>query len=81
MVARADAIEVLGPIEGRFAEILTLPALGFVAELQRAFGATRVALLRRRAEHQAEFDAGGRLDFLPGTRGIREGAWSVTPAP
>ena len=81
MVVRADAIEVLGPIEGRFAEVLTSPALGFVAELERALRTTRAALLQRRAAHQAAFDAGERLDFLPGTRGIREGAWTVTPAP
>ena len=80
-MATADGIELRGPIEGRFAEILTPAALAFVAELQRELGAPRAALLRRRAERQAAFDAGGRLDFLPETREIRAGAWTVAPAP
>ncbi len=46
-MVRADGIELRGPIEGRFAEILTPAALAFVAELQRELGATRAALLRR----------------------------------
>ena len=80
-MASAGGIELKGPIEGRFAEILTPAALDFVAGLQRELGATRAALLRRRAERQATFDAGGRLDFLAETRGIRDEAWTVAPAP
>jgi malate synthase len=77
----ADGIELRGPIEGRFGEILTPAALAFVAELQRELGPTRAALLRRRAERQAGLDAGGQLDFLPETREIRVGVWTVAPAP
>jgi malate synthase len=78
----ADAdVEIRGPVEERFAEILTPEALGFVAWLQRELGATRAALLQRRAERQAAFDAGARLDFLPETRQLRDGPWSVAPAP
>jgi malate synthase len=80
-MARVDAIDLLGPVEGRFGEILTREALGFVAELERALGPTRRALLQRRAERQAAFDAGAGLDFLPETRAIRERAWTVAPAP
>jgi malate synthase len=80
-MARPTSIEVRGPVEGRFADILTPEALGFVAWLQRELGGARQALLRRRVERQAEFDAGARLDFLPETRGIRDGAWTVAPAP
>ena len=80
-MASTGGIELKGPIEGRFAEILTPAALDFVAGLQRELGATRAALLRRRAERQATFDAGGRLDFLTETRGIRDEAWTVAPAP
>ena len=57
-MASGGGIELKGPIEGRFAEILTPAALDFVAGLQRELGATRAALLRRRAERQATFDAG-----------------------
>ena len=77
----ADGIELHGPREGRFTDILTPAALTFVAALERELGPTRTALLRRRAERQAAFDAGAQLDFLPETRGIRERAWTVAPAP
>jgi malate synthase len=78
----ADAgAEIRGPVEARFGEILTPGALGFVAWLQRELEPTRAALLRRRAERQAEFDAGARLEFLPETRQVRDAAWTVAPAP
>src|SRR5262245_38572956 len=80
-MARAGDLDLAGPLEGRFGEVLTPAALAFVAELQREFGPTRATLLRRRTARQAAFDAGQGLDFLPETRGIREGAWTVAPAP
>ncbi len=74
-------IEVRGPVTGRYAEVLTPEALVFVAMLQREFGPAREALLARRAERQAELDAGGLPDYLPETRAIRDGDWKVAPAP
>ncbi len=74
-------IEVRGPVEGRFAEVLTPEALTFVARLAREFGSARETLLRRRAERQAELDAGTRPEFLAETREIREREWTVAPAP
>jgi malate synthase len=76
-----EGVEVRGPVEGRFAEILTRDALAFVAGLHREFDGTRRELLERRAERQAEIDAGGTLDFLPETAGIRDGDWRVAPVP
>ncbi len=76
-----DGIDLHGPLEWRFGEVLTPAALAFVALLERELGPTRRALLQRRAERQAAFDAGTRLDFLPETHAIREGAWTVAPAP
>ena len=73
--------EVLGPVEGRAAEILTPEALAFVAELQRRFGPERERLLAARIERQSRLDAGELPDFLEETRGIREGDWRVAPAP
>jgi malate synthase len=61
--------------------VLTPDALAFVADLQRRFGPARLELLRRRADRQAELDAHVHPDFLPETREIREGDWSVAPAP
>src|SRR5262245_34380586 len=76
-----DGVDLRGPVEGRFAEVLTPPALAFVAALERELRPTRAAILRRRVERQTAFDAGEGLDFLPTTRGIREQAWTVAPAP
>ena len=75
------SVEVLAPVEGRGGEILTPAALEFVAGLQREFDPERGALLARRAERQARLAAGELPDFLPETRAIREGDWTVAPAP
>jgi malate synthase len=69
-----------GPTPGA-GRVLTDDALAFVADLQRRFGPSRLDLLHRRHERQAELDAGARFDFLPGTREIRDSAWTVAPAP
>ena len=77
----STGIEVLGPRRPRFDEILTPQALEFVALLHRELGAERERLLARRAERQAEFDAGALPDFLPETRAVREADWRVAPYP
>jgi len=61
--------------------ILTPDALAFVADLQRRFGRQRIDLLQRRQERQAELDGGVRPDFPAATRAVREGDWTVAPAP
>jgi malate synthase len=81
MKTALEGIEVRGPVEGRAEEILAPDALEFVAALQREFGSTRADLLARRAERQAAVEAGGTLDFLPGTSAVREGDWHVAPVP
>jgi malate synthase len=77
----SSGVEVLGPVEGRAAEILTPEALGFVAELHRRFDPERKRLLAARQERQERLDAGERPDFLEATREIRESEWQVAPAP
>jgi malate synthase len=74
-------IEITGRITPEYAEILTPEAVAFAAKLQRAFGDRRSKLLARRAQRQAELDAGKLPDFLPETRAIREGAWTCAPVP
>jgi malate synthase len=81
MAIALEGVEVRAPVEGRFREILTPEALAFTARLHREFNLRREALLRRRAERQAEIDAGTLPDFLPETRHIREGDWRVAPVP
>jgi malate synthase len=62
-------------------EVLTPEALDFVARLHRELNPRRLELLERRRERQAELDAGALPGFLPETKGIREGGWSVAEAP
>ena len=69
------------PVTPEFAEILTPPALDFVARLHRRFNARRRELLARRRQLQARLDAGYVPDFLPQTRGIRESEWRVVDMP
>jgi malate synthase len=79
MAAGAGA-EIIGPAGDRYDEILTPAALDLIAALQREFGGRRAELLAARAARQAELSAGGTLDFLPGTRGIRDDlSWRVAP--
>ena len=75
------ACVVSGPDTPSSSLVLTPEALAFVADLHRTFNATREAHLRRRAERQAEFDAGAVPDFLEDTRTVREAAWTVAPTP
>ena len=78
----AANVEVKGPVEGRFAEIITAEALDFLAELHSHFDSTRKELLDARAARQARFDAGENPDFLAETRAIREDdSWRVAPVP
>ncbi|MEV5324918.1 malate synthase A [Nonomuraea sp. NPDC052634] len=72
-------MEITGPKLDRFDEILTPEALAFMETLQREFGPRRLELLDARQAKQAELSAGGRLDFLPETKEIREGEWKVAP--
>jgi malate synthase len=74
-------VDLTGPAVPGSDRVLTEEALAFVADLQRRFGHVRIDLLHRRHERQAELDAGGRLDFLPGTGDIRAAEWTVAPAP
>jgi malate synthase len=73
--------DVLGPVEGRAAEMLTPEALAFVSGLQRRFGPERERLLAARTERQGRLDAGELPDFLDETRELRYDGWRVAPAP
>ncbi len=77
----SQEVRVVGPVTPEFADILTPPALDFVAALHREFNPRRLELLQRRAERQQAIDAGQFPDFLPETAHIRESEWQVAPAP
>jgi len=74
-------LELRGALEPGFDEVLTPDALEFVGELQREFGARRLELLEARAQRRARLAAGEMLEFLPGTRSVRESDWRVAAAP
>lgn len=63
----------------RAAEVLSADALAFVEALHQRFAPRRGELLQAREERRRTASAEGELDFLPHTRGIREGEWSVAP--
>src|SRR5665648_556907 len=74
-----DGVQVTGDDGERYDEVLTTPALAFLADLHRTFDARRLELLQAREDRYAELARGGTLDFLPETREIREGDWQVAP--
>ena len=75
-----DGVEITGPAGDRYDEILTPGALALLARLQRELGRRRAGLLADRVTRQDQLSAGAMLDFLDGTRGIREDlSWRVAP--
>src|SRR5258708_320005 len=77
----AAGLELHGPLEPGFAEILPTAAHRFLTTLARAFEPRRQDLLTRRAERQRRLAAGELPDFLPETRHIRDAAWAVASIP
>lgn len=62
--------------------VLTPAALDFLAELSETFQDRRRELLEYRKVRQNWFDTGMMLDFLPGTKRIRDDlSWKVSPYP
>ena len=76
-----EGLMLKGPVKPGFEEILTPEALEFLVALQRRFNDRRVSLLQNRMIRQKEIDAGQKPDFLPYTKAIREGDWTVAPIP
>lgn len=80
-LAAPAGVAITGALAPRYEEILTPEALAFVADLHRAFNATRKDLLAARAARQARFDAGDLPDFLPETAAVRAADWTIAPLP
>ncbi|MBZ4416311.1 malate synthase A [Myxococcus sp. RHSTA-1-4] len=74
-------VVVKGAWHPDYAAVLTPEAMEFVAKLVRAFGERRLALLERRKTVQQAWRKGERPHFLPETKSIREGDWTVAPLP
>ncbi len=76
-----QGVEIRGPMDDRWRQVLTPEALDLVASLQREFGPQRARLLERRRQRQQRFDAGERPDFLESTADVRAADWRVAPIP
>ena len=75
-----ERVEITGPAEERYVEILTPQALELLVALHDALGDRRAELLAARRRRQAELSSGAMLDFLPDTAHIREDTtWRVAP--
>jgi len=74
-------VQITGGSGPGYAEILTPAALDFVVGLERKFGARRRELLAARVERQKRLDGGEKPDFLPQTKAVRDGDWTVAPLP
>jgi malate synthase len=74
-----NTFQLFGDMPPPYAEILTGPALEFVAKLARQFEPRRRQLLASRAQRQSEFNAGKLPDFLPETKSTRDTDWKVAP--
>jgi malate synthase len=79
--AVAEGVKIVGPLGRGHESILTPDAIAFIVDLERRFDAERRHLLALRAERQQRLDTGWRPDFLPETKAVREGDWSVAPLP
>ncbi|HEX5724198.1 MAG TPA: hypothetical protein VFX98_01960, partial [Longimicrobiaceae bacterium] len=80
-LAGVEGVQVLAEGNGARERVLTPEALEFVAKLHRRFDATRRELLQAREARQRQLDAGAEPGFLPETAGVRDGDWTVAPAP
>src|SRR5438132_3767778 len=74
-------IEVKGPKVPGSETILTPEALALVERLHRELNPRRQQLLARRAERQRELDRGEEFHFVPETKTVREGDWTVAGIP
>ena len=74
-------IDIHAELPANSEAVLTPEALGFVAQLQRAFNTRRQELLVNREQRQAEFDNGALPGFLEETKSVRESDWRVAETP
>jgi malate synthase len=76
----AERVQITGPTDERYVEILSPKALELLVLLHDALADRRAELLAVRRRRQAQLSAGALLDFLPETAHIREDAsWRVAP--
>jgi malate synthase len=72
-------VRITGLHKESYAQILTLEALEFIAQLHRWFNPIRKQLLENRLIVQEEINVGKFPTFLENTKHIRENDWQVLP--
>ncbi len=80
-MTEVGGVTINAPLQDGFERILTPAALSLVARLHREFEPRRKQLLVKRAERAKRLDSGERPGFLPVTKHIREGDWTIAPLP
>ncbi len=81
LLAQAEGVLIEAEANSAYDVILSPEALGFVAMLERRFGAERRRLLEQRVAVQVKLDAGENPDFLAETAAIRDADWTVASLP
>lgn len=76
-----EGVAILGPMGEGYGDILSGEALAFLAAMERKFGRRRRDLLAYRVQVQAKIDGGWLPDFLPETKSVRDGDWTITSVP
>src|SRR6476660_2491997 len=76
-----SSIDLLAERRPEWEDILSEDALAFVAELHRQFNGRRQGLLAAREAHKLRIDVGELPDFLPETKDVRDGDWTVAAIP
>jgi malate synthase len=74
-----EGVRITGLHKESYAQILTLEALEFIAQLHRWFNPIRKQLLENRLIVQEEINVGKFPTFLENTKHIRENDWQVLP--
>jgi len=80
-VPTLQGVEIRGGFTELASQVLTTPALEFLAKLARSFEDRRLQLLAARVSRQQELRDGKMPDFLPETRSIRDQEWTVATIP
>lgn len=74
-------VRLTAPVSAAYDQVLSAPALAFVASLSRQFRGRVEALLQRRQDVQARYDEGALPNFLSETVSTRQGGWTVAAVP
>ncbi|MGA8809045.1 MAG: malate synthase A, partial [Thermoanaerobaculia bacterium] len=76
-----SSIEILAERRPEWDDILSDDTLAFVAALHRQFNGRREGLLAAREARKLRIDGGELPDFLPETKDVRDGDWTVAKIP